>query len=50
MRKRALIIAAQFYDNPRRQQLPAAGADARELSKVLRDPAVGAFEVETVVD
>ncbi|MFD0009006.1 caspase family protein [Streptomyces sp. NPDC127178] len=50
MRKRALIIAAQSYDNPRRQQLPGAGADARELSKVLRDPVVGAFEVETVVD
>jgi len=50
MRKRALIIAAQFYDNPRRQELPGAAADARELSKILRDPVVGAFEVETVVD
>ncbi|MET7778253.1 MULTISPECIES: caspase family protein [Streptomyces] len=50
MRKRALIIATQFYDNPRRQQLPGAGTDARELSKVLRDPAVAAFEAETVVD
>ncbi|MHA5054184.1 caspase family protein [Streptomyces sp. SD15] len=50
MRKRALIIAAQYYDNPSRQQLPGAGADARELSKILRDPGVGAFEVETVVD
>ncbi|UXX91392.1 caspase family protein [Streptomyces sp. AD2-2] len=50
MRKRALIIAAQYYDNPGRQQLPGAGADARELSKVLRDQGIGAFEVETVVD
>ncbi|MDI2126034.1 caspase family protein [Yinghuangia seranimata] len=50
MRKRALIVAAQFYDNPNRPELPGAGADARELSSVLGDPSVGGFTVETVVD
>ncbi|MFK4106160.1 caspase family protein [Streptomyces sp. NPDC019531] len=47
---RALIIANSRYDDDHFATLPAAAADAVELGKVLGDPAIGGFTVETLAD
>ncbi|CUR55372.1 hypothetical protein NOCA2270007 [metagenome] len=48
--RRALIVASDTYDDPGLRQLRAPAADARALSRVLSDPAVGGFEVTSVVN
>ena len=45
----ALIVANARYDHPL-SELRSPVTDARELAAVLRDPAVGNFDVELVVD
>ncbi|WP_371525000.1 caspase family protein [Streptomyces sp. NBC_01283] len=45
MARRALVVAASRYDDPRLEHLPGADADALALSEVLRDGAIGGFEV-----
>jgi hypothetical protein len=46
----ALVIATTTYDDPLLRQLRAPAADAAEFAAVLADPAIGAFEVASVVD
>src|SRR3954470_11116630 len=41
----ALIIASDTYADPQLAQLRAPGRDAEELAAVLRDPAIGDFDV-----
>jgi molecular chaperone DnaK len=50
MAKKALIIANSRYDDERFAPLPGAAADAETLARVLSDPAIEEFTVETVVD
>ncbi|MER5569091.1 Hsp70 family protein [Streptomyces goshikiensis] len=50
MAKRALIIANSHYDDDHFATLPAAIADAEALTKVLGDPQIGGFDVDTLVD
>jgi caspase domain-containing protein len=42
----ALVIASDAYADPKLRQLRAPARDAAELARVLRDPEVGAFDVE----
>ena len=49
-RRKALIVANSFYEDPGLSTLRSPGADARELAAVLRDARVAGFEVEQVVD
>jgi WD40 repeat protein len=49
-RRRALIIAASAYVDPTLQRLRAPGHDAADLAAVLHDPAIGAFDIETLID
>jgi Tol biopolymer transport system component len=46
----ALVIATTSYDDPLLRQLRAPATDALELAAVLADPAIGGFEVTSVVD
>jgi uncharacterized caspase-like protein len=46
----ALIIASSDYADPRLQQLRAPGRDASDLAEVLRDHAIGAFDVNTLIN
>lgn len=46
----ALVIATTSYDDPLLRQLRAPSTDALELAAVLADPAIGGFEVTSVVD
>ncbi len=46
--RRALIVATDEYSDPKLTSLNAPARDARVLAEVLRDEAVGGFEVETV--
>ena len=48
-RRLALIIACSDYRDPMLQQLRAPGRDAGALADVLHDPAIGAFEVRTLL-
>src|SRR4029450_939103 len=41
----ALIVASDTYEDPHLAQLRAPGQDAAELAAVLRDPAIGDFDV-----
>ncbi|RZT77867.1 molecular chaperone DnaK [Micromonospora violae] len=50
MRKRALIVANQKYDDDRFSELPGAAADARELAAVLGSRTIGEFDVAVVPD
>ena len=50
MAKKALIIANSRYDDERFAPLPGAAADAETLARVLSDPDIEEFTVETVVD
>ncbi|HEV7562576.1 MAG TPA: caspase family protein, partial [Solirubrobacterales bacterium] len=42
----ALIIANDDYEDPKLRKLRAPAQDAEELGRVLRDPAIGDFDVE----
>ena len=46
----ALVIATTTYDDPLLRQLRAPATDALELVALLADPAIGGFEVTSVVD
>jgi hypothetical protein len=46
----ALIVASASYTDPGLRQLRAPGSDAEALAAVLRDPAIGGFEVRTLLD
>jgi uncharacterized RDD family membrane protein YckC len=48
--RRALIIANSRYENAELCQLQAPANDAESLARVLGDPAIGGFEVRTVVN
>jgi molecular chaperone DnaK len=50
MAKKALIIANSRYDDERFAPLPGAAADAETLARVLSDPDIEEFTVETVMD
>ncbi len=50
MRKRALIIVNQHYQDPGLSELPGAAADAEQLKGVLADPAIGGFTVDVVAE
>ena len=49
-RRRALIIANFDYQDPAFRRLTAPAQDAKELERVLKDPAIGGFEVKTLVN
>jgi len=46
----ALIVATARYDDPALQGLRGASADADALAQVLGDPAIGGFDIRTVLD
>ncbi|MGW2741816.1 caspase family protein [Streptomyces sp. NPDC001450] len=46
--RHALIIANDAYEDPGLKQLRAPGHDADALSRVLRDPQIGDFEVDVL--
>jgi hypothetical protein len=46
----ALIVATDEYTDPGLRQLHAPASDARALAAVLRDPAIGDFEVRTLLN
>jgi hypothetical protein len=48
--RRALIVATDQYSDPKLTSLKAPATDARALAEVLRDDAVGCFEVQTVLN
>jgi len=47
---RALIVAADRYDDGRLANLRAPAQDARQLAEVLADPAVGGYRVTTLLN
>ena len=49
-RRLALIVASSDYRDPTLQQLRAPGRDACDLAEVLGDPAIGTFDVRTLID
>ena len=49
-RRLALIVGSSEYGDPTLQQLRAPGRDAADLAEVLRDPAIGTFDVRTLVN
>ncbi len=48
--REALIIATGTYEDPELRRLRAPAQDAEALTRVLADPAIGGFQVESVVD
>lgn len=46
----ALLIATGRYDSPVFAQLRSPSRDAQELGRLLADPAIGRFNVSTVID
>lgn len=48
MGKNALIISCDEFDDPAFSKLRAPADDAEALTDVLRNPAIGAFEVKTI--
>jgi hypothetical protein len=48
--RKALIVATDQYGDPKLTRLNAPAEDARALAEVLKDPDVGAYEVETVLN
>ncbi len=46
----ALIIASYEYQDPDLRQLVAPAQDAEALARVLKDPAIGGFEVQTLLN
>ena len=49
-RRRALLVATERYLDPTIAQLRAPSRDVAELARVLQDPAIGDFEVATLLD
>ena len=49
-KRSALIVATSEYSDPKLEDLPGPREDARELARVLGDPAICDFEVETAID
>src|SRR6516165_5045261 len=49
-RRLALLVATSVYSDPDLRQLRAPGRDATELSEVLRDPWIGGFEVQMLLN
>jgi hypothetical protein len=49
-RRLALIVASSEYHDSTLQRLRAPGHDAEALADVLRDPAIGAFDVRTLLN
>lgn len=49
-RRLALVVATGSYTDPALAKLRAPGQDASDLANVLKDAAVGGFEVEMVLD
>lgn len=49
-KRSALIIASDDYTDPGLKRLRAPASDARALATVLRDPAIGDFEVRTLLN
>jgi WD40 repeat protein len=47
-RRTALIVASDRYEDPRFSQLRAPVHDAEALARVLRDPAIGEFDVRVL--
>jgi Caspase domain len=48
--RRALIVATGAYRDAKLRQLRAPAADAERLAHVLRDPAIGDFDVDVALD
>ena len=48
--RRALVVATGSYADPALAELQAPGRDAADLAAVLKDAAIGKFEVEMVLD
>ena len=48
--RNALIVASSDYADPELRRLQAPASDAQALEAVLRDPAIGGFEVRTLLD
>jgi hypothetical protein len=48
--RKALIVASSDYADPELRQLQAPAADAGALEAVLRDPGIGGFEVQTLLN
>jgi WD40 repeat protein len=46
----ALIVANSEYEDPELRQLQAPAHDAESLARVLKDPSIGGFEVQTLVN
>ena len=46
----ALVVAISEYDDPKFRQLRAPSSDAEGLARVLADPDIGHYEVETTVN
>src|SRR5215472_8370378 len=49
-RRLALLVATSAYSDPDLRQLRAPGHDAEQLAEVLRDPRIGGFEVQMLVN
>src|SRR5690349_1381377 len=49
-RRIALVVAGSDYRDPTLHQLRAPGRDASDLAEVLRDPAIGSFDVRTLIN
>jgi hypothetical protein len=49
-RRLALIVASYQYKDPELRQLMAPAQDAEALARVLGDPAIGNFEVQTLLN
>jgi WD40 repeat protein len=49
-RRLALVIASSQFNDPTYKPLGAPVEDVRELARVLQDPAVGGFQVQTLID
>jgi len=49
-KRRALIIASYEYQDPDLRRLVAPAQDAEALARVLQDPAIGGFQVQTLLN
>ena len=50
MNRKALIIASYRYQDAGLQKLVAPAQDAKALARVLKDPAIGGFEVQSLLN
>src|SRR5215471_4604828 len=46
----ALIVAADRYSDPGLRRLRSPAQDVRELTQVLKDPAIGGYQVQALVN